>query len=179
MPSLVKGRRMSRGTAALLATLAASACGGQSDGASTDSARDTAFAAMQERGEHAMGVDQYSSAHVFEPLPDGGRIVLQRDRDDSAGTETIRAHMRTIATAFARGNFAVPGFVHAQSVPGTSIMRERRAFITYEADTLPRGGEVRIRTRDSAAIDAVHAFLAFQRREHHAPAHAPGQSPSP
>jgi hypothetical protein len=41
-------------------------------------AADTTFAALQQRGETAMGVNQYTSQHVFEPLADGGRIVLQR-----------------------------------------------------------------------------------------------------
>ena len=38
---------------------------------------DSAFAQVQERGRAVMGVDQYTSTHVFESLPDGGRIVLQ------------------------------------------------------------------------------------------------------
>jgi len=48
-------------------------------------ARDSAFAAMQARGKHVMGVDQYTSAHRFDSLADGGRIVLRRDVADSAG----------------------------------------------------------------------------------------------
>ena len=40
---------------------------------------DSAFAMLQQRGESAMGVSQYTSQHVFEPLPNGGRIVLQRN----------------------------------------------------------------------------------------------------
>src|SRR5205823_14692901 len=63
-------------------------------------ANDTAFAAMQERGRKAMGVDQYTSTHVFDALPDGGRIELQRDADDSAGVAQIRAHLREVARAF-------------------------------------------------------------------------------
>ena len=35
----------------------------------------------------------------------------------------------------------------------------------------PRGGEVRTTTGDSAAIAAVHEFLAFQRADHRAPGH--------
>jgi hypothetical protein len=120
-----------------------------------------------------MGVNQYTSAHVFEALPDGGRIVLQRQTDDSAGTATIRAHMSTIAEQFRRGDFAIPGFVHAQGVPGTDVMASHRARISYTADTLPRGGQVRITTTDPAALAAVHEFLAFQRREHHAAGHGP------
>jgi hypothetical protein len=133
---------------------------------------DSSFAALQRRGATAMGVDQYTSAHRFEPLPDGGRIVLQRDAEDSAGAATIPAHLKDIAGRFGRGDFSLPGFVHAGVVPGTAVMTERRALIEYRADTLPRGGEVRILSSDPAAISAIHAFLAFQRLDHRTGDHA-------
>lgn len=133
---------------------------------------DSAFAELQARGAQAMGVDQYTSTHVFESLPDGGRIILQRDSSDAAGSATIRSHMRDIAARFSAGDFSLPGMVHGQVVPGTDMMTVRRAFIQYEADTLPRGAQVRIITTDSAAIAAVHAFLAFQRMDHRAGGHA-------
>jgi uncharacterized protein YjhX (UPF0386 family) len=133
---------------------------------------DKDFEALQTRGAAAMGVDQYTSSHVFESLADGGRIVLQRDSVDAVGTATIRAHMQDIATRFSNGDFSIPGFVHAQAVPGTDVMAARRALIRYVADPLPRGGQVRIITTDSAAIAAVHAFLAFQRTDHRAAGHA-------
>lgn len=133
---------------------------------------DRPFAAMQARGQAVMGVDQYTSAHVFEDLPDGGRIVLDRDDGaDTAGVAAIRQHMRDIADAFQAGDFAKPFQVHAGEVPGTSVMTARRATITYAASDRPRGAEVRIRTTDSAAVAAVHAFLAFQRSAHHAAGH--------
>ena len=130
---------------------------------------DSAFAAMQARGQAVMGVDQYASAHVFEDLGDGGRIVLDADNpSDAAGIGAIRQHMRDIAAAFRGGDFAKPFQVHAQAVPGTSVMAARRTKINYEATDRPRGAEVRIRTTDSAAVAAIHAFLAFQRTAHHA-----------
>src|SRR5919109_4722080 len=67
----------------------------------TGSGPDTAFAALQKRGARVMGVDQYTSSHTFEALPDGGRIEFVRDVDDSAGVEAIREHLRTIARQFA------------------------------------------------------------------------------
>jgi hypothetical protein len=149
--------------AAVLLVALTLACGGKD--------ADDDFAALQERGAAAMGVDQYTSSHVFEDLPDGGRIVLQRDSADAAGTEAIRAHMRDIAGLFAKGDFSIPGMVHAQEVPGTKVMAERKASITYVADTLPRGGQVRITTTDPAAVAAVHEFLAFQRMDHRAAGH--------
>jgi len=130
------------------------------------------FAAMQSRGAHVMGVDQYTSAHVFEDLPDGGRVVLDRDDAvDTAAIATIRAHMRDIATAFRAGDFTKPFQVHAQAVPGTAVMRERRAAISYEAVDRPRGGEVRIRSHYPVAVAAIHEFLEFQRQQHHAAGH--------
>src|SRR5260370_27022610 len=85
-------------------------------------AQDSTFAAMQARGTMAMGVDQYTSWHRFDSLPDGGRIKLQRDSSDTAGTTAIREHLQDIAMRFRAGDFAIPGFVHAQQVPGTTVV---------------------------------------------------------
>jgi hypothetical protein len=130
--------------------------------------QDSAFAALQARGHQAMGVDQYTSPHRFDTLPDGGRIELQRDSADAEGIVTIRAHLRSIAEAFARGEFGTPAFVHGQAVPGTETMAARRAAIRYEYRDLPRGGEVRIVAGDAEAVAAIHAFMAFQRGDHRA-----------
>ena len=137
---------------------------------------DTAFAALQVCGGVAMGVDQYTSAHLFEPLPDGGRIVLRRDAADSAGVATIRAHMGLIARRFGEGDFTIPELVHAEAVPGTAVMAAQRDRIAYTADTVPGGGEVRIQTTDPVALAAVHQFLAFQRQDHRVSqeSHEPG-----
>jgi hypothetical protein len=155
-----------------LLLLAASSCGpGESAPPAQGRARvssDSAFALVQTRGQAAMGVDQYTSTHRFESLPDGGRISLERNSADSAGAARIRGHLQTIALAFARGEFAVPGFVHDREVPGSAVMSQRRSRISYTVDTLPRGGQLRIRSADPAAVAAIHEFLAFQRRDHRA-----------
>jgi hypothetical protein len=135
---------------------------------------DSAFALVQTRGHAAMGVDQYTSSHRFESLPDGGRISLQRDPGDSAGVAQIRSHMRRIAAAFARGDYALPGLVHDRDVPGTAVMAARRSRISYVADTLPGGGQLRLRTSDSSAVAAIHQFLAFQRQDHRATSNGAG-----
>jgi hypothetical protein len=152
-----------------------SACGNERQPATADDDDpDSAFAALQDRGAAAegMGVDQYESAHTFDDLPDGGRIELQETAGDDAAVDRIRAHMQQIADAFASGDFSTPGFVHAMDeVPGTRVMAERREVIRYEYAPLPRGGEVRIETADSAALRAIHEFLAFQRLDHRAMGH--------
>jgi hypothetical protein len=137
---------------------------------------DSGFAAMQARGAMGMGVDQYTSTHTFEPLPDGGRITLRRDMDDSAGVAQIRTHLAEIARAFAAGDFTTPAFVHAEPVEGTDVIAARRAAIDYSVTPLPRGGALEMRTTDSTARDAIHRFLAYQRREHRA---GDGKTPPP
>jgi hypothetical protein len=140
------------------------------DGRTGLAAGHSGFAGVQRRGAVVMGVNQYTSRHVFEPLVDGGRIELQRGVDDSAGVAQIRRHMQLIARQFAAGDFRLPGIVHDREVPGTRIMADRSAVISYVAESLPRGGAVRVRSSDPVAVRAIHDFLAFQRQDHHASA---------
>ncbi len=70
----------------LIVLIAALACSsGNSGGSKSAQSSDSSFAKLQQRGATVMGVDQYTSQHVFEPLPTGRRIVLQRKEADSAG----------------------------------------------------------------------------------------------
>jgi hypothetical protein len=138
-------------------------------GAQAQPVHDSAHAAhadMQKRGAEVMGVDQESSVHVFEALPNGGIIELQRAGTDSAGARTIRQHLRTIAMAFRDGDFSGPGYIHSTSVPGARVMADRRNYIRYDYRDLPRGGALRISTTDAAARKAIWEFIAYQRNEH-------------
>ena len=148
------------------------AAGCRPDRAGRSAAEDAGFAGVQRRGATVMGVNQYTSTHIFEPLADGGRIALQRNEADSAGVAQIRRHMELIAGRFAAGDFRLPGVVHARTVPGTEVMAARRGAIRYRVELLPRGAALRLATTDPAAVAAIHEFLAFQRQDHHAAAHA-------
>ncbi len=133
---------------------------------------DTAFSALQERGGAAMGVDQYTSTHRFDALPDGGRIELQSNEGGSVEVAQIREHLQQIAIAFAAGDFSTPAFVHMRKMPGVAVMAREKAKITYRFDSLPRGGEIRITTHAPEALAAVHQFMAAQRGDHRAGGHS-------
>jgi hypothetical protein len=126
-------------------------------------ARETASA---QAGHAPFDSMQALGTHRFDDLPDGGRIELQRDSADTTGIRLVREHLAGIARAFAAGDFTTPALVHAESVPGTTTMAARRERIRYDVRPLPRGGEIRIRTRDRAALKAIHSFLAYQRSRH-------------
>ena len=132
-----------------------------------DGLPDSSFAALQNRGGMAMGVDQYTSTHEFDITPDGGRVSLQRDSADSVGIAQIRAHMRLIQHAFQAGDFSTPAFVHDRDMPGTDVMAKKREAIAYTYQDLPRGGAVVIATQDSAARVAIADFMKAQRGDHH------------
>jgi hypothetical protein len=142
-----------------------SACRGDTPPAGN--AVDTAFAALQKRGQMAMGVDQYTSRHKFEATSEGGRIELQRDTADSLGIAQIRAHLKLIQHAFQAGDFSTPAFVHMRDMPGTQVMKAKRDVIEYGYADLPRGGEVLIRTKDPVALAAIKEFIDAQKMDHH------------
>jgi hypothetical protein len=86
--------------------------------------------------------------------------------------------MREISASFSKGDFAVPGFVHATgNVPGTAAMQRLKTEISYTPRDLPNGAEVVISTRNPEAVSAIHEFLAFQRMDHRAGMHS-GDAPS-
>ncbi|MBC7844339.1 MAG: hypothetical protein H7099_18655 [Gemmatimonadaceae bacterium] len=136
--------------------------------AGAQSTSDSTYRRVQTRGRAVMGVDQYTSRHQFDLLPDGARISLRAANDDSAGVVAIRKHFRDIARQFARGNFAAPGLVHGRTVPGTTTMTAKRRVIAFRTHELPRGAELWITTDDSSAITAIREFIAFQRSDHRA-----------
>jgi hypothetical protein len=122
----------------------------------------------QSRAQQGMGFDQERTIHHFLIEQDGGAIqVTARDESDRTAADQVRAHLRHVAVAFAKGDFNLPIFIHDTDPPGIGIMKERRAAMTFTFEEMPGGGRVIIRTADAAARDGLHEFLRFQIREHH------------
>jgi hypothetical protein len=111
-------------------------------------------------------VEPAGAVQVFETLPNGGIIELQRASDDSAGMRAVRIRLRALAQAFSQGDLSSPGYTHMTSAPGARMMIDRRNAIRYDYRDLPRGGALRITTADYAARKAIWEFVAFQRNEH-------------
>jgi hypothetical protein len=125
-------------------------------------------AALKTRGALAMGFDQDTTAHHFAKSGSGGSIEVDvRDAGDSASRQQIRSHLKEIAAAFAKGDFAKPFATHGEVPPGVPEMARLKADIRYTYEETPRGGRVRISTANAGALKAVHEFLDYQGREHH------------
>jgi hypothetical protein len=126
-------------------------------------------AALRKRGTIAMGFDQDKVAHHFRTTATGGSIEVDvNDPADSASRDQIRIHLKEIAGAFAKGDFTKPFQTHAEVPPGVPTMERLKTLIRYKYEETARGGIVRISTSDPAALTAIHEFLDYQAREHHA-----------
>ena len=100
-----------------------------------------------------MDFDQDATVHHF--------------RLDTALRDMVRAHLRTLPQDFAAGDFAKPFATHGETPDGVPDLIRLKDDITYSFETLKQGGRVRIRAASPGALDAVHAFLRYQIREHH------------
>ena len=126
-------------------------------------------AELKRRGTLAMGFDQDKTAHHFRTSAIGGSIEVEvKDPADSVSRDQVRNHLKEIAAAFAKGDFTKPFETHAEMPPGVPSMERLKTVIRYKYEKTPRGGLVRISTSDPDALKAVHEFLAYQAREHHA-----------
>jgi len=137
---------------------------GKSNGTAESDAR---HAGVQMRGEKAMGFSQSATTHHFLLMPDGGAIQVEVNRQtDSANREEIRGHLKHISQMFSQGNFEIPMLIHDQVPPGVAVMQELQKMISYAFEETPKGGRVRISTRNQKALAAIHDFLRFQIRDH-------------
>jgi hypothetical protein len=122
---------------------------------------------LKSRGAGAMGFDQDTTSHHFHLYPDGGDIQVDvKDPADVRGRGQIRAHLKQIRDEFSRGLFARPFATHAELPDGAETMQRLKSRIRYAYQESDTGGRVRITTKDSEALAAIHEFLRYQIREH-------------
>jgi hypothetical protein len=114
-----------------------------------------------------MGFEHTRTTHHFLLAKDGGTIQVEaNDPMDAESVTRIRTHLAEIAQAFSRGDFAMPGEIHARTLPGVSEMSRLKDAIVYRYEEIEHGARVRITSSDAAALVAVHAFLRAQIEDH-------------
>jgi TusA-related sulfurtransferase len=128
---------------------------------------DDHHAAVNSRGDHAMGFSHEKTVHHFRLMKDGGTIeVSSNDPKDIESRDQIRMHLKHIAAAFSAGNFEMPMFIHDQVPPGVPVMKRLKSQIKYEVENIPAGARVRISSANPEAVKAIQDFLRFQITDH-------------
>jgi hypothetical protein len=124
-------------------------------------------AQVDSRGDQVMGFDHDKTTHGFRLTPNGGVIeVAVNDAKDKESLAAIQTHLEHIAKMFADGDFDAPMLIHGEQPPGVDVMKRDKAKIAWEYVETVRGGRVVATTEDSAAREAIHAFLRFQIEDH-------------
>jgi len=128
---------------------------------------DEHHAAVNERGDQAMGFSHLKTTHHFRLSADGGAIeVVANDLQDAGSLAQIRRHLAQIASQFSSGDFTLPQRIHAQTPPGVLTLKHLKAHIKYQYENTENGGRVRITSNIQQARDAIHRFLRFQISDH-------------
>ena len=87
---------------------------------------------MIERGNIVMGFNQNKIIHHFFATPTGGEImIVALNSSDNDTIKQIRNHVIDIQKEFSKGNLTKPFFIHAQQVPGTELMTEKKRLLKY------------------------------------------------
>jgi hypothetical protein len=132
------------------------------------SSSSSATMSMMERGDIAMGFNQNKIAHNFASNPTGGEIMITTlDPNDTGTAEQIKNHVLDIQRDFTKGNFSKPFFIHAEEVPGTKVMTEKKDLINYSIQNLGNGPILILDTREDEVINAIHHFMNYQVSQHH------------
>ena len=94
-------------------------------------------------------------------------MIVALDSSDSETISQIKTHVLDIQQEFSQGNFTKPFFIHAQEVPGTKVMAEKKDLIEYSIKELDDGAILVLTTEDSELLQAIQQFMEFQGGEHH------------
>jgi hypothetical protein len=126
-----------------------------------------ASTSMLERGAVAMGFNQSKISHQFKSTPTGGEILITAlNNSDTETIKQIKKHISIIQKEFSSGNFTKPFYIHAEDVPGTKIMSEKKDFIKYSINEIDNGSTLTLETKDKELVDAIQQFMVFQGTEH-------------
>jgi hypothetical protein len=122
---------------------------------------------MLERGNVAMGFNQNKITHQFIATPFGGEIIITAlNASDRETIDQIKNHLLEIQKQFSQGNFTKPFFIHAQEVPGTKVMFEKKDLIKYSILEMKNGSSLMLTTNDTQLVDAINQFMEFQAGQH-------------
>jgi hypothetical protein len=122
---------------------------------------------MMKRGDIVMGFDQNKISHQFSGNAAGGEITITAlNGSDIETIKQIQTHILDIQKEFSVGNFTRPFFIHAEEVPGTKVMAEKKDLIKYDMSQMKNGSRLVLTANNTDLINAINEFMKFQAGEH-------------
>ncbi|MGB8574869.1 MAG: hypothetical protein WCD19_10495, partial [Nitrososphaeraceae archaeon] len=96
----------------------------------------------------------------------GEIIITALNASDVETINQIKIHILEIQKEFSEGDFVRPFFIHAQEVPGTKVMSEKKDLIKYDKLEMKNGSKLVLTTNDTQLVDAIRQFMEFQAGQH-------------
>ena len=120
-----------------------------------------------------MPFDMSKTLHVFRMTESGGVLrVVAKDAQATDQIDLIRQHLRHESVQFGKGDYADPGTLHGQDMPGLKEIRAAAGAIKVSFAELPDGASITFETRDLHLLTALHRWFGAQLSEHGADAKA-------
>ena len=92
-------------------------------------------------GAQVMPFDSKVAMHMFTPSPTGGTVEVMVHNMDVQQISLVRQHLQEEATKFAEGNYADPGYIHGEKMPGLVVMEANPKAITVQYADTRMGGK--------------------------------------
>jgi hypothetical protein len=123
-------------------------------------------------GAAVMPFDLTRTTHFFDDSGNGGiETVTANDIGDTPQIELIRAHLKTEAQRFGRGDFSDPAKIHGKDMPGLAGLAVAGNKLRVSYQQLPAGASLTYTSDDQAVVGALHDWFAAQRSDHGAHEH--------
>ncbi|MGZ5029254.1 MAG: aspartate carbamoyltransferase [Methylobacter sp.] len=137
----------------------------------------TAQAQESDTGKHAANsadahqtlpyaVDQ--ALEGFAKMANGGIMqIVVKSTNDSQQIKLMQQYLRQTAEEYGKGDFSSTERFHGTDMPGLAQMKAAKAGeIKYQYKALNNGGQIVFSTEDAQLLNALHAWIDAQIKEH-------------
>jgi len=111
-------------------------------------------------------VDQ--ALEVFAKTANGGIMqIVAKSTNDSQQIKLMQQYLHQTAEEYKKGDFSSTERFHGTAMPGLAQMKAAKAGeIKYQYKALNNGGQIVFSTEDAQLLNALHAWVDAQIKEH-------------
>lgn len=104
----------------------------------------------------------------FAKTANGGIMqIIAKSADDAQQIKPMQQYLRQTAEEYGKGDFSSTERFHGAHMPGLAQMKAAKAgAIKYQYKALNNGGQIVFSTEDPQLLNALHAWIDQQIKEH-------------
>lgn len=104
----------------------------------------------------------------FAKTPNGGIMqIIAKSANDTKQVKLMQQYLRQTAEEYRKGDFSSTERFHGSDMPGLARMKSAKAGeIKCEYKALPNGGQIQFSTEHPQLLNALHAWMDAQIKEH-------------